>query len=141
DVRRAVQTGQRHTLTPPPSSWDDASVSLSRAFVLASPEIHRVGWSTVRELHVNAQSRHTACRSTAFLTGATMAKKKKAAKRELVKPSADARYVRRNAQGDFKESDDVGTSQRQDRKKKAKTAVKSGQGDKGDRKTAKKAKR
>jgi hypothetical protein len=64
-----------------------------------------------------------------------MAKKKKAAKRELIAPQGDKRYVRRDAQGQFKESDDVGRSLSQDRKKKAKRSVKSGQGDKGDRKS------
>jgi hypothetical protein len=60
--------------------------------------------------------------------------KKKAAKRELIKPKGDARFVRRDSAGRFNESDDVGKSQRQDRMKKAKRAAKSGQGDKGDRK-------
>jgi hypothetical protein len=60
--------------------------------------------------------------------------KRKSAKRKLVTPKGDARYVRRNAKGEFDESDDVGRSQSTDRKKKAKRAVKSGQGDKGDRK-------
>ena len=36
--------------------------------------------------------------------------------------------------GKFKESDDVGRSLSQDVRKKAKTVVKAGQGDKGDRK-------
>jgi hypothetical protein len=58
----------------------------------------------------------------------------KAAKRELIDTGTDKRYVRRNEAGQFKESDDVGKSLSQDRKKAAKTTVKSGQGDKGDRK-------
>jgi hypothetical protein len=62
-----------------------------------------------------------------------MAKKKKAAKRELIDTGTDKRYVRRDSEGQFKESDDVGRSLSQDRKKKAKRKVKSGQGDKGDR--------
>jgi hypothetical protein len=53
-------------------------------------------------------------------------------KRELTTPNGDARYVRRDAQGRFKESDDVGRSLAQDRRKHAKTEVKSGQGDRGD---------
>ena len=52
---------------------------------------------------------------------------------ELIKPKGDKRYVRRNPKGQFKESDDVGRSLAADRRKKAKTAVKPGQGDKGDR--------
>ncbi len=57
-----------------------------------------------------------------------------AAKRELIEPNGDKRYLRRNPKGQFKESDDVGRSLATDRRKKAKTASKPGQGDKGDRK-------
>jgi hypothetical protein len=64
-------------------------------------------------------------------------KKRPAAKRELIDTGTDKRYVRRDSAGQFKESDDVGRSLSQDRKRKSKTAVKSGQGDKGDRKAAK----
>jgi hypothetical protein len=60
-------------------------------------------------------------------------KKKKAAKRELIDTGRDKRYVRRDKEGKFNESDDQGRSLSQDRKKKAKRKVKSGQGDKGDR--------
>ena len=68
-----------------------------------------------------------------------MGKKKKAAgktpaKRELVNTGTDKRYVRRSAEGQFKESDDVGRSLAADRKKKAKKSAKAGHGDKGDRK-------
>jgi hypothetical protein len=59
--------------------------------------------------------------------------KKRAAKRELIATGSDKRFVRRGAAGKFKESDDVGKSLSIDRRKKAKTKVKSGQGDKGDR--------
>jgi hypothetical protein len=59
--------------------------------------------------------------------------RKKAAKRELINTGSDKRFVRRGAAGKFKESDDVGKSLSADRRKKAKTKVKSGQGDKGDR--------
>jgi hypothetical protein len=61
--------------------------------------------------------------------------KTKAAARELITLPNDKRYVRRNPEGQFAESDDVGRSLSQDRKRKAKTVVKSGQGDKGDRTT------
>jgi hypothetical protein len=54
-------------------------------------------------------------------------------KRELIEPKGDKRYVRRGASGRFKESDDVGRSLPQDRKRKAKTVAKHGQGDRGDR--------
>ena len=59
--------------------------------------------------------------------------RKKAAKREVIDTGIDKRFVRRGAAGKFKESDDVGKSLSVDRRKKAKTRVKSGQGDKGDR--------
>jgi hypothetical protein len=59
--------------------------------------------------------------------------KKKSQKRELIDTGKDKRYVRRDPGGKFKESDDQGRSLSQDRKKKAKKKVKSGQGDKGDR--------
>ena len=54
--------------------------------------------------------------------------------RELIDTGTDKRYVRRDEKGQFKESDDVGRSLSQDVKKSAKTKVKSGQGDRGDRK-------
>ena len=63
-----------------------------------------------------------------------------AAKRTLIEPhKGDKRYIRRDAKGRIKESDNVGRSLAADRRVKAKTAVKAGQGDKGDRRrTAKK---
>jgi hypothetical protein len=59
--------------------------------------------------------------------------RKKARKRTLIDTGTDKRFVRRGAKGRFKESDDVGKSLTVDRRTKAKTKVKSGQGDKGDR--------
>jgi hypothetical protein len=59
--------------------------------------------------------------------------KRSAATRELIDTGTDKRYVRRGAKGQFSESDDVGKSLAADRRKKAKTRVKAGQGDKGDR--------
>ena len=54
-------------------------------------------------------------------------------KRELINTGTDKRYVRRDAKGQFKESDDVGRSLAADRRKHAKTRSKPGQGDRGDR--------
>jgi len=54
--------------------------------------------------------------------------------RELIDTGTDKRYVRRDEDGRFKESDDVGRSLSADRKRKAKTIVKKGEGDKGDQK-------
>ena len=57
--------------------------------------------------------------------------------RELIEPNeGDKRYVRRDDEGKFKESDDVGRSLSQDQKRDAKTESKPGQGDKGDRSTS-----
>ena len=68
-------------------------------------------------------------------TGSTSATKKGAAsKRELIVPNADKRLIRRDEQGRISESDDLGKSLAQDVRKKSKTVVKSGQGDRGDQK-------
>ena len=63
-----------------------------------------------------------------------MAGKSGAAKRELIDTGNDKRYVRRNEKGQFDKVDDQSRSLAQDVKKKARTEVPSGQGDKGDRK-------
>ena len=59
--------------------------------------------------------------------------KRKAAKRNLINTGTDKRYVRRDARGRFGESDDVGRSTAQDRRRSAKTKAKKGHGDRGDR--------
>jgi hypothetical protein len=57
--------------------------------------------------------------------------------RELIEPNeGDKRFVRRDEEGKFKESDDLNRSLSQDQKRNAKTQSKSGQGDKGDRSTS-----
>jgi hypothetical protein len=53
--------------------------------------------------------------------------------RERIEPGNDSRYVRRDEEGKFKESDDVGRSLSQDKRTAAETEVKKGQGDRGDR--------
>ena len=63
-----------------------------------------------------------------------MAEKKNARKRELIDTGTDKRYVRRDEKGRFDEVDDVGRSLAQDVRKKAKTKVPAGQGDRGDQK-------
>lgn len=60
------------------------------------------------------------------------------AKRELLNTGRDARYAKRTTGGRFADMDDVGRSQKTDKAKKAKTAVRSGYGDQGDRRPAKK---
>ncbi len=62
-------------------------------------------------------------------------KKKSDGGRELIAPRGDKRFVRRDDQGQFNESDDVGRSLSQDRRRNSKRTVKAGQGDKGDRRT------
>jgi hypothetical protein len=65
------------------------------------------------------------------------AKRKVAAERELIDTGTNKLYVRRNALGtSFKEVEDVGKSLAADRRRRAKTVPKRGQGDKGDRKRA-----
>jgi hypothetical protein len=61
------------------------------------------------------------------------ATKRTAAKRTLVSTGTDKRFVRRRADGTFKESDDVSRSLSADRRRKAKAKAKRGEGDKGDR--------
>jgi hypothetical protein len=53
--------------------------------------------------------------------------------RELVEPhKGDKRFVRRDEQGQFKESDDVGRSLAADRRQHSSTKKPRNQGDKGD---------
>ena len=63
----------------------------------------------------------------------TGAKKRSAAKRELIDTGTDKRFIRRNPKGRIKESDDVGRSLSGDRRRSARTRAARGQGDKGDR--------
>jgi hypothetical protein len=60
--------------------------------------------------------------------------KRKTSRRELVDTKRGGkRYVRRRPDGTFKEEDAVGRSLARDRATRAKTNVKKGQGDRGDR--------
>lgn len=52
--------------------------------------------------------------------------------RELIDTGTDKRFVRRDEEGKFKESDDVGRSLAQDQKRDAETKSKKGEGDRGD---------
>lgn len=52
--------------------------------------------------------------------------------RELIDTGKDKRFVRRDDEGKFKESDDVGRSLAQDTRQAAQKEVPSGQGDRGD---------
>ena len=53
--------------------------------------------------------------------------------RETIDTGTDKRYVRRDQEGQFKESDDVGRSHAQDQRRGSKTKPKRGEGDRGDR--------
>jgi hypothetical protein len=61
-----------------------------------------------------------------------MASKRKTGERELIDLGSDKRFVRRDEAGRFEGSDGVGRLLAQDVKRKAKTEVRSGQGDRGD---------
>ncbi|MEO6433436.1 MAG: hypothetical protein ABIO29_05620 [Sphingomicrobium sp.] len=54
-------------------------------------------------------------------------------KRELIDTGTDKRFVRRDEDGKFKESDDVGRSLAADQRQHSSTKAKPGQGDRGDR--------
>jgi len=54
----------------------------------------------------------------------------------MIEPHTDdRRYVRRGKKGKFKKEVDVGRSLSADRRSKAKTIVKKGEGDRGDRRS------
>ena len=59
--------------------------------------------------------------------------KRSTSKRELIDTGRNKMFAKRHAKGQFKEMDDVGRSSTADRRKTAKTIVKSGHGDQGDR--------
>ena len=57
----------------------------------------------------------------------------KTSKRTVIEPrKGDRRYVRRNKEGEFKKEVKVGRSLAADRRRKSKTTVPKGQGDRGD---------
>lgn len=58
------------------------------------------------------------------------------ADRERIDTGTDKRYVRRDDQGEFKESDDVGRSSATDNRRDAENTTRPGQGDRGDRDTS-----
>jgi hypothetical protein len=62
-------------------------------------------------------------------------KHRSAKKRELIDTGRDKRYVRRDDGGRFAEVDDQGRSLSQDRRRRARTTTRTGQGDKGDRRS------
>ena len=73
--------------------------------------------------------------------GSQAKRSRPAAKRDLVRRPKASAFAKRTAKGRFKEMDDVGASQRVDKRRKAKTTVKSGYGDQGDTRSRKTSKR
>jgi hypothetical protein len=71
--------------------------------------------------------------ATKRVTKAKKTKKRPAGKRDLVKAKNATFYAKRTTKGRFKEMDEVGASQKADRRTKAKKKAKSGFGDRGDR--------
>ena len=93
-------------------------------------------WSVTKQaLLKDVQESYTGDRpQSSHLKESAVPNKKGSGKRELIDTGADKRYVRRDAKGQFKESDDQGRSLARDVEQHAKTTVKSGQGDRGDQK-------
>ena len=110
-----------------PSVGQQLRTSIRGDAGLCADRHHRNG-TAARRLEVRP---HQPTRDVRLLrcSGGTMAKRKAAAKRELVNTGKDKRYVRRAETGQFKESDDVGRSLKRDRQQTAKRKVTSGQGD------------
>jgi hypothetical protein len=59
--------------------------------------------------------------------------KRSSSKRELIDTGRNKMYGRRDERGQFKEMDDVSRSSASDPRRDAKTKVRPGQGDRGDR--------
>ena len=70
----------------------------------------------------------TVCAAPATIPDPGGLSRKRAARRELIDTGTDKRYVRRDAQRRFKESDNVGRSFSADRCAKTKTKATSGDG-------------
>jgi hypothetical protein len=70
--------------------------------------------------------------------GSRAKRSRPAARRDLVRRPKASAYAKRTATGRFKEMDDVGTSQRADKRRKAKKTVNSGYGDQGDTRPSRK---
>lgn len=71
--------------------------------------------------------------SSAASSSSIGARKRGSGKRDLVKTPTGTFFARRDGEGQFREMDEVGPSLAADRRRKAKTKVSSGYGDRGDR--------
>ena len=69
----------------------------------------------------------------------TTKRSRPAGKRDLVRRPKASAYAKRTSRGRFKEMDDVGRSQKTDKRRKAKKTVRSGYGDQGDTRSRRKA--
>jgi hypothetical protein len=132
--------------TPRPGSFADKLLELDQARN-ARPRIAQLPSEMVRERDARLASQADKIaalrKARESRPVAVISKGVSMPKRELIDTGTDKRYVRRNKRGtSFVESDDVGRSLATDRRRHAKTKVKSGEGDKGDRprpKTARKS--
>jgi hypothetical protein len=85
----------------------------------------------VRNMMRIMSTKRSSAKRSATRSGAV--KRKTASRRELIEPKKGAkRFVRRNATGEFKNVVDVGRSLAADRRRKSKTKVAKGQGDRGE---------
>jgi len=85
---------------------------------------------TFRDADGWSDPRHMRCADQA---GGSMATRKAAKRERLDTRVGGTRFVRRRPDGTFKGSDQLGPSMAADRRQRAKTKVKSGRGDRGDR--------
>jgi hypothetical protein len=122
----ALATGERlasalAASTPKPAHPRPRARARAAKKPAAKPRSTRTGGATAKRPAKRAASKKAA-RPT-----------KASRKRELVEVRGDKRYVRRAAKGRFAEVVDVGRSLSQDRRRKAKTRARKGEGDRGDR--------
>ena len=69
-------------------------------------------------------------------TRASAKRSRAGGKRDLVRRPKASSYAKRTVRGRFQEMDDVGRSQKVDKPRKAKKAVRSGYGDQGDKRSS-----
>jgi hypothetical protein len=116
-------------------------VSKLRGFAEANPRVVLgalsaliAGGAVVAGRAVAKKKKASRSKTAASKKGRKPAKARSSAKRTLIEPHpGDKRYIRRDAKGRIKESDDVGRSLAADRRRTSKTRSKPGAGDKGDR--------
>ena len=125
-----------HNLVPQPQEM----IMAKKAATGRAPKKGTKKAAPARKTATKKAVKKAAPKKSAPKKAAKKAARPKAAKRELIAPRGDKRLIRRDERGRIKESDDLSRSLSQDRRRSAKKAVKPGQGDKGDRKPARKSK-